>query len=197
MSRLETVALDTYSIEYLYHMTHINNLPSILEYGLLAHGNSYQKEDISNIEVNNRRGQEDPIYHRPIHDYVPFYFSPRNPMLYSRREMQNTIVILKFKREIILKDGILFTDGNASSGGTYFSDDISNLGMIDWKCIYAEYWSDFYDGKRKKMAEVLVPNFVSTDNIEAIICNNNILKAIVDELVQNKIKSSVETNFYF
>ena len=54
MSRLEINTLNDHNVEYLYHMTHIENLPSILKHGLLAHGNLYQKEDISNKEVNNR-----------------------------------------------------------------------------------------------------------------------------------------------
>ena len=102
MSKLEINTLNDYQVEYLYHMTHIDNLPSILKHGLLAHGNSYQKEDISNREVNSRRSMKDPIYRKPIHNYVPFYFSPRNAMLYYLRDIQNDIVILEIKREVIL-----------------------------------------------------------------------------------------------
>ncbi len=197
MSRLEINSLNDHHVEYLYHMTHIENLPSILEHGLLAHGNLYQKEDISNREVNDRRSLRDPIYGKRIHDYVPFYFSPRNAMLYALREMQNNIVILEIKREVILADGTLFTDGNASSGGTSFSNDLSELDMIDWKCINAKYWLDFSDGRRKKMAEVLVPNFVSIDDIEVILCNNHNLKSVVDLLTKENIESFVDRSFYF
>lgn len=44
------------------HMTHINNLESILANGLLPHGNTKQMVDISNQAVNQRRDSVEPIY---------------------------------------------------------------------------------------------------------------------------------------
>jgi len=75
MGKLELNNLDTYNVKALYHMTHIDNLYSILKYGLLSHGNQFQKEDISNREVNSRRSVRDPLFRRPLHSYVPFYFA--------------------------------------------------------------------------------------------------------------------------
>ena len=57
--------INQYGIHYLYHMTHIGNLASILEHGLLSHKKAhkhYQPADISNLEVNARRCVDDPIY---------------------------------------------------------------------------------------------------------------------------------------
>lgn len=86
---------------FIFHMTHIENLQSIFEHGLLPHNNLYKKQDISNIEVNCRRRRLDPIYKRSLHDYVPFYFNPRNAMLYSvQSKYKDEIVILKFRRDI-------------------------------------------------------------------------------------------------
>jgi len=56
-------------------MTHIDNISSIMKYGLFAYGNKYQKQDISDIVVNNRRSRIDSIYGKAIHSYVPFYFN--------------------------------------------------------------------------------------------------------------------------
>ena len=196
MSRLEIVTLDNNRVEHLYHMTHIDNLPSILKYGLLSHGNKFQKKDISNQEVNGRRSRRDPIYRRPLHSYVPFYFNPRNAMLYVQ-ENQDQIVILEVKRELILKDGVLFTDGNAASKYTDFYNDLSYLDKIDWKCIHSKYWNDFIDGKRKMMAEVLVPDSVTIDKIEAIACNNSETKSEIDTLTKNKIPSVIDYSLFF
>jgi hypothetical protein len=96
--------LHTYGVEFLYHMTHVDNIPSILKYGLQAHGNDFQKRDISNQEVNSRRSRREPIYGKRIHDYVPFYFSPRNPMLYVQNNEED-IVILVFPASIMYEDG--------------------------------------------------------------------------------------------
>jgi hypothetical protein len=118
-------------------------------------------------------------------------------MLFYRQDQQDDIVILVLTRELILMQGAVFTDGNASSDHTKFANDISELDMLDWKCINGKYWNDYADGKRKKMAEVLVPNFVDVKNIEGIICNNSLTKAKIDALTNNTMRSKVQTQFYF
>ena len=69
--------------------------------------------------------------------------------------------------------------------------------MIDWNCVRAKFWPDYMDGKRKKMAEVLVPDSVSVDKIEAILCNNNDIKSVIDSLTNQDIQSFVDRKFYF
>ncbi|GHS86313.1 hypothetical protein FACS189487_00330 [Campylobacterota bacterium] len=152
---------EQYGVEYIYHITHISNLPSIAEHGLLSHNNPYCQVDISNQTVNGRRNTIEPIYRRKIHDYVPFYFSPKNPMLFVRRNIEDELVILMFSCDLLFNDGMVFTDGNAACDNTYFSNDLNELDMIDWEVIKARYWHYYSDGKRKKMAEVLVPNCVA------------------------------------
>ena len=48
MGAREIDFLHTHGVEFIYHMTHIDNVPGILKHGLQAHGNSHQKTDISN-----------------------------------------------------------------------------------------------------------------------------------------------------
>lgn len=190
--------LDQHKIKYLYHMTHIDNVANILEHGLLPHDNQYQSKDISDCDVNSRRSRAEPIYHKSIHSYVPFYFNPKNNMLSKRRSIQNDIVILVIKRDLVLSEGALFTNGNASVDRTMFSDDLNNLFKLDWECIHTQgYYSGFEDGSNKRMAEVLVPNFVDAKNILGIICNNSHTKAKVDALSHNNIKSLVSAKYYF
>jgi hypothetical protein len=198
MKNTENVeTLDQYKIQYLFHMTHIDNLANILEHGLLAHDNPYKQKDISDCDVNSRRSRAEPIYHKSIHSYVPFYFDPKNPMLYVRRGMQKDIVMLVLRKELITQDGVLFTDGNASVASTSFYDDLSKIDKLDWACIHDEWWTNHLDGKRTSMAEVLVPDFVDVKNIEGIICNNSLTKAKIDALTNNTMRSKVQTQFYF
>jgi hypothetical protein len=196
MGAREIDYLHAYHVESIYHMTHIDNLPSILEHGLCAHGNSYQKKDISNQQVNGRRSRRETIYGKVLHSYVPFYFSPRNAMLFVQ-DNEDDIVILELDATLIYEYGAIFTDGNASSGGTDFYNDLSDLDKLNWRCIHAKYWNDYNDGRRKKMSEVLIPDHVSIANIEAIICNNINTKRVVDKITNNKIDVFVDTSFYF
>jgi hypothetical protein len=62
-------------------MTAISNLPFILQHGLLSHNEAHRLglvTDISDPTVQYLRGNHI-INNIKLHDYVPFYFSPRNP----------------------------------------------------------------------------------------------------------------------
>ena len=188
--------LDHYSIKYLYHMTHINNLQSILKHGLQAHDNKYKKVDISDCDVNSRRSRKEPIYHKSIHSYVPFYFNPKNNMLCRRRNIQNDIAILVLKRGLLLKQGTIFTDSNASTDRAKFYNNLGDLNKLNFQCIYTNgYYSGYADGANKRMAEVLVSSTVNSDCIEAIICNNSNTKNKISRISNKQIL--VNSNFYF
>lgn len=190
--------LDVYGIDAIYHMTHIENLFSILQSGLLSHANGLTKRDISNHSVNSRRHRREPVYGNSIHSYVPFYFNPKNAMLYVRKELQNDIVILSFDRNLILEDGSLFTDGNASADATRFSNNLNDLSMINWNCIRDERWTHYPDGKRERMAEVLVPNRVSTTRLNKIICHSTSTYIYLLKLLNGRVKIELNNNkFYF
>lgn len=134
--------LQEYGIEYLYHMTYINNLDSIIRNGLLSHNEAYRrgliKADISHPDVQDRRANLR-VDNIPLHEYVPLYFSPRNPMLYKRREIQEDIVILGIDPYLILEPNVIFSDGNAAAAETRFYRGIQMLDNLSWEVIWAKY----------------------------------------------------------
>lgn len=190
--------LNNSGIEYIYHMTHVDNLSSILKSGLYSHANNLQKIDISDCDVNSRRSRLEPIFTKSIHSYVPFYFNPKNAMLYVRRNIQNNIVILKIKKDLLLENKVLFTDGNASCVNTNFFDNLENLDKLNWQCINDNNWCNYVDGRRIKMSEVLVPDYVSVDSIVGIICNNTQIKSEIEKLQPDiEIYLDNKNKFYF
>ncbi len=72
----------------IYHLTHQNNLPDILESGCLHCVNDLGNQASVNIAhpaIQTRRAIT-PVSAGPggaLHDYVPFYFANRQPMLYA------------------------------------------------------------------------------------------------------------------
>lgn len=168
--------LDAYRINYLYHMTHKTNLETILQFGLKSHNdareNDLMQNDIANRDVNDRRSRIEPIYNRSLHDYVPLYFNPKNSMLFVRKNIQNDIIILAIDRTLVYSENTIFTDGNAANRPTRFFKNINDLNQINWKCIRAEFWNDFEDGKRERMAEILVYPEVPVKCIQKIYCNS-------------------------
>jgi hypothetical protein len=75
---------------YIYHITHIENLPSILEHrGLWCDGEA-AKQDLCEVSIAydhlKQRRLHHPVPVGPggvLADYVPFYFAPRSPMLHG------------------------------------------------------------------------------------------------------------------
>ena len=194
----EESILDDYGIKYIYHMTHYRNIESILENGLLSHNNNLVSESIDNEEVNDRRNKLDPIHDKNIHDYVPFYFNPRNPMLYAKREIQEDIVILAFSRKLLLKNKVIFTDGNAAVHNTDFYNDLNDLEQLNWKCINSQYWNDCEDGKREIMAEVLVNKKVKIKYLKKIYCYDEDTKDYIlklDDYLDTDVK--IKNKLYF
>jgi len=185
--------LNDLGIKYLYHMTHKANLENILQNGLLSHNTAYArgltKTDISEERVNRRRDR--------VHNYVPFYFNPKNPMLYKRKNMQSEIIILCVDRNLLQTD-IKFTDGNAASSSTKFYSNIKDLEKLNWSIINSEYWRDFIDGKRIRCSEILIPNEVKTDSIKTIFCFNSETEDYVKNKVEGfEIAVTVKQDFYF
>lgn len=201
--RSQIQTLETYGIQYLYHMTHKSNLKNILENGLLSHNSARNggliQVDIADNQVNDRRLREEPVYHRSIHDYVPLYFNPKNPMLYRRRKIQNNIVILAIDKSVLLQPNTLFSDGNAASDSTSFFGELRDLSELNWDCLEAEYWSGFGDGKRMRCAEVLVYPSLPSTAIKKVLCNTSETKRFVENILVNHSSIHVEINpeFYF
>src|SRR5260370_39015490 len=73
-------------ISSLFYITHVENLPSILERGILSHsqidamGVPYTAIYDTDI-VNNRKSKTTPVG-RSLWDYANVYLQPRNPMMY-------------------------------------------------------------------------------------------------------------------
>jgi hypothetical protein len=168
----------------LHYITHKQNLESIRSRGLLSLNEvlrrGLSRSDMSDQDVQSLRERREPIWNRSIHDYVPLYLNPKNPMLSARRELRDELVILKIDSGVARSGQVIFCDGNAASSATKFSLDEQIL-TSSREALRAEYWTGVEDGKRRRMAEVLVHQRIAPDQIEAVLCPN--------AFVANEIKS--------
>lgn len=198
--------LNDLKINAFYHMTHINNLDSIIRNGLYPHNNTYKKTDISNVDVNDRRVRLEPIYHKQIHSYVPFYLNPRNAMLYrNQKQFGNSIVILQFKNSLIDINNSIITNANASADNTLFTSNVNHLNdqnFINLSNVFADSWNNYgnpnYQIKQTMMAELLIPIVVKNNYIEKIICMDFQMKKFIDSnIYTNGINVVVDREKYF
>ncbi|MEH1902869.1 type II toxin-antitoxin system toxin DNA ADP-ribosyl transferase DarT [Nostoc sp.] len=190
----------------IYHITHINNLPSILKSGGLMANSRLRKETIKYLDIayghiQDRRG----MTRVPcgaggsLHDYVPFYFAPRSPMLYANHKKsvdkysggQTPILHLVSSAEVVDAAGLSFvgTDGHAAMEYTAFFDELEYLyadELIDWEIMEATYWADTEedgDRKRRRQAEFLVHQFFPWQLIQEIGVINTTIQTQVREML--------------
>lgn len=189
--------LNDFAFTSLDHMTHIDNLDSIFKYGLRSHNNPYKKRDISNTEVNQRRERRENIYGRKIHDYVPFYFNPRNAMMYKNR--YEDVVILAFSKQLLLKDNVIFTDKNAATSTAMFYRKIDDLKKINWEIVQSQNWCCKPEYvKQIMMAEVLVYDHVGIEYLRGIYCKNNQTKdMLMKKYGLKSYQVAVKPNLFF
>ena len=130
--------------KHIYHITHKDNLEGIIPQGGLV-AQSVMVNDpipycnIAHATIQDRRAQT-PVPCGPgghLHDYVPFYFAPRSPMLYAihRGNVDNCtagqadIVYLVSSTESVAASELefVFTNGHGIMALSDFFDDLDNL----------------------------------------------------------------------
>jgi hypothetical protein len=196
----------------LFHFTHIDNLPSLLQAGALlsdttvtAHG--LLSNEAGDPEIKQRR-RERPVTCPPggvVGDYVPFYFAARSPMMYKLWRGgvptftgdQRDLVYLVSHVDRIVDSGLQFviSDRNAAKALADFTDDVTVLGdltsaaprseFIDWPLMKATMWSNTAaDGERmeRRMAELLVLDAVPFELLEVAAVQSDRHKARVEQL---------------
>ena len=162
---------------FIYHITHISNLASILKAdGLWCDSRRIEQGfsivGIAHQNIKDRRAKRKvPLsVGGVLADYVPFYFAPRSPMLYAIHSGavegyqggQAAVLHLVSTVKTASSTGQpwCFTDGHAEMGMTEFCDDLKRLdGLVNSEIMEGRYWNDTVaqpDRKRRRQAEFLV-----------------------------------------
>jgi hypothetical protein len=164
----------------LYYMAPFPNAVSIALCGIFSYNLRRASPNLNALAVsiadpfvNNHRHLKT-IGGRPLHDYVPLYWATHTPMQYvvtvkDRSLPQEDLVFFVMNAlEILTIPGVWTTDGNAASNETNRYPGAGAVPNLDWSvlskpnCFSREY-------KRKKCAEVLVPDCVPRDKLFEIV----------------------------
>ncbi|MEW6087052.1 MAG: DarT ssDNA thymidine ADP-ribosyltransferase family protein [bacterium] len=159
----------------------MENVPSIMEHGILSHNKSkkLQFRDISKEGVQARRAvKKIPGTNKNLHDYANLYFDSHNPMLSARRSVNDEICVLRIKNDILELNGVIITDMNAARD-CWFKTVKEGLPLLDRDEIYTINWKNTdpikdYRYAGIKCAEVLVPNYVPSGYIFGAYVANDI-----------------------
>ncbi|BAZ16438.1 hypothetical protein NIES4071_83150 [Calothrix sp. NIES-4071] len=192
----------------IYHITHIDNLPSIaasmelvsdakrIASGLLCSlvgMSTIKRRRLDEIEVLCHPGTK-------VGQYVPFYFCPRSIMLYilhkanhpelSYKGGQVPIVHLEADFYTVVNwantEGVrwAFSNGNAGAYITNFYKETADIIYLDWSAIQS---NDFSDNKVKeaKQAEFLMFDTFPWTLVEKIGTINNTIALRVQATLAN------------
>ncbi|MEH2053763.1 DarT ssDNA thymidine ADP-ribosyltransferase family protein [Nostoc sp.] len=183
------------TIDSLYYITHLNNVPSILKKGVLSHAiveqENIQRTPVYDQQIVANRSSKNTPDGKSLWEYANFYFQPRNPMLYRviNENKDNGIVVLSIQPSILNRKDAFITTGNAASQLSQI------LPASSWKekeiiaeiikGIDIEWWKEEDGTKRKIMAECLVPKTVAPDCIQAIYVPTENTAKKLEEVIQN------------
>lgn len=97
-------------------------------------------------------------------------------MMYKLKYGTNPLVVVCVSPDVFDLQGVVVTDGNAASDSTRFAASPGGIAILDEGLVYAEYWTgngwDYYERKRARCAEVLVPDRVLPQFIEGVkVCD--------------------------
>jgi hypothetical protein len=166
----------------LHFITHIDNLPSILEHGILSHNQMVQRKHVSVAlqTVQDRRAAKVVPAGRRLHDYANLYICARNPMMYLRKAQHESLCVLSISPAVLDLPGTVITDQNAATKYVRFAASPDGLVHVDRALTFARSWTHPDDQiaewrhKAAKCAEVLVPDSVPPDHIRAIYVSGEV-----------------------
>ena len=204
----------------IYHIVHIDNLPSIIEDGYLFSDATMRQRPQGGVVIGMNKIKERrltlPLTSNPslnVGECVPFYFCPRSVMLYMFKRGNSPEITYRGGQEPIIhlvadmyktaswadENNLrwAFTDSNAGSGYFYDYSDFRSLNAIDWVAVHAEQWSGRQD---KKQAEFLVERHVPWELIEEIGVYSSRQHEQVNSIIGSRpinLQTSVQRKWYY
>ena len=196
-------------------MTHIENIPHILQNGITHTTSEYANPDfvpIGDSSLITTRNKFILNNGTRLGEYIPFYFGVRTPMLYvvqngfnlvAPTSAENIVYCVSSVQKIIdLQLDFVFTDGHAVDGfsSQYTVADIQNIDTIlDKNAINAKYWKDEndLDKKRRKEAEFLVLGDISLHAILGYITYNENAKNKIITFGADATNVLIKPEIYF
>ena len=203
MPVIDSVDELTAEVALIFRVTHIENVPWILDHGLYSEASGVRDPNfvaIGNPDlIERRRSRRVPTGPGATLDhYIPFYFTPCSMMLYNLRTGWNDM-IRRTPSELVFfvtslpslqAHGVpfVFTDRHAFMRWARFSTSLDDLDDLAW-----EHWQqrDFrrdpndLEKTERYQAEALVHRHLPTERIDAIACGTTAAQVRVDEMASN------------
>ena len=201
----------------LFHITAIANLPDICAAGALLSKKAGASAGIAyqNIAHSGAQGARSirAVPNPPggvVHDYVPFYFAPRSPMLSAIENgkvkdcpwRQVDIVHMETTVDLVVEGNgqFIFYDRNATLPYSQSYTDLAQLHVVAWDLLtenpqldgFCKYWFDrpsvarYADRMERRQAEFLLKDNVPLTKFLKI--------GVIDEAQANNVRTILAAN---
>jgi hypothetical protein len=166
------------AIKSLYYITHVDNLPSILERGILSHQRMIDENvpytPIYDAQIVTRRQSRMTPDNKSLWEYANLFFQARNPMMYRviLESDKSQIAVLAVNRQVLRIPELFIATGNAASAESAILPFKDGCDSLDWKALNSEWWIPEDGSKRRIMAECLIPAVVPPHHIHTIYVAN-------------------------
>lgn len=206
--------ITTKDIQELYYITDIDNVPSILDKGILSHNDAQDipHTDISNKTIQSLRKdkaiQLDDKHKTtlPLWSFVCLFAQPHNAMMYVSRGKH--ICVLRIDKAILERDDIYISDRNASCHNASFSQ-AKNWALTNKtaRCLYSRHslpystnTIDPNDYKSIRQLEILCPKKVAKEFILGFFAKQKEDMEVLLDIVKDKLLSlsvTMNANIFF
>jgi hypothetical protein len=194
-----------FRLKQLFYITHIDNLESILDQGILSHQNiegwNIKFTPIYDRQIVSLRRERIVSDNKNLWQYANLYFQPRNPMMYrvTCEKPNDEIAVIAVDWSIVNQAGVMIAKGNAASSTTDIvtGKDIQRALKELAPVLSLEWWKDEDGSKRRIMAECLVPDIIPPEFIKCIYVSSNSVRTRLFEKIGTRISIIPEPHLYF
>ncbi len=186
--------LASHGIFSLWNVTHLNNLESLLSRGIVCRNVARQLQgfvDISHPRVQDRRHTTRDVTQGIVfepHAHVPLFFADNTPMLYVTSSNDAQVILLEISTQVADAPGVVFSDGNIAASDHCLYTDANDLARLAWGIVKSRQPAFSKEWKRKRSAEVLVPQGCSATlftrvHVQAAVVNGTPVADVARRIV--------------
>ena len=203
---------------YLYYFCTIQNISSILEFGILSRNKAIElgvfKEDNdwSNRQIQLNRKNTSIVLssgkESSVHDLVCTFFSPYNTTIYKAQEIldikvgeyseSSLVIAINIKKLLTNRDkAFAFSDRNVGANveNVNYYNSLGDIDKLDWAVINQTYkkFDNYYDSafrewRDKKSSEFLIENIVEPKYFSQLLCISEETKAFLQKNTQISVE---------
>lgn len=191
--------MDVKNGKLLYHLTHIDNLDSIIENGLLSRNDVLKrgllKEDVANPEILSKRQING------LDEYIPFHFHPYTAFdVAVKGQEASKFVYITYFRDKAECNNFQIVPRHPLNGRFEIYSYKEGFNQIEWDLMEKNQSevlsSELEHHKEVRMAECLSEEFIPSNDFAYIYCNEQLVEELKARypLVAHKIRGQVWLN---